>query len=93
MARANKNCTREQLSEKTGISVRYLAAIENENRKPSFDVLYTIVRELGIATDTIFFPEMQRNLSNKEQLIRMINQCDEHSLRVLLATTTELLNK
>ena len=59
----------EQLSEKSSISVRYLAAIENENRKPSFDVLYTIVCELGIVTDIFFFPEMQENSSDKEQLI------------------------
>lgn len=92
-ARLNKDYTREQLAEKIHISSRYLTSIENENKKPSYDILYKLVRELGIPADTIFFPEMKQNLSEKEQLVRMISQCDEHSLRVLFATTAALLDR
>lgn len=92
-ARLSKNYTREQLAEKLHISSRYIAAIENQNKKPSYDILYKLVRALSIPADMIFYPEMRENTSNKEQLVRMINQCDEHSLKVLFATAGVLLEE
>jgi len=92
-ARLNKDYTREQLAEKIHISSRYLTSIENEDKKPSYDILYKLIRELGIPADSIFYPEMKLNLSEKEQLIHMISQCDEHNLQVLLETTAALLRR
>ena len=92
-ARLNKEYTREQLAEKIQISARYLTSIENQNKKPSFDILYKLIRELGIPADNIFYPEMKLDLSEKAQLIHMISQCDEHNLRVLLQTTAALLKR
>ena len=92
-ARLNKQYTREQLAEKIRISSRYLTSIENEAKKPSYDILYKLIRELGIPADSIFYPEMKLGLSEKDQLIHMISQCDEHNLRVLLKTTEALLKR
>lgn len=92
-ARLNKQYTREQLAEKIHISSRYLTSIENEDKKPSYDILYKLIRELGIPADSIFYPEMKLVLSEKEQLIHMISQCDDHNLRVLLETTAALLRR
>jgi len=49
--------TQAQLAVRLGITVRYLKAIENSGRKPSYDLLVRIVRELDIPTDMIFYPE------------------------------------
>ena len=38
-ARLKMGYTRDQLSERVGISHRYLTAIENEERRPSYEVL------------------------------------------------------
>ena len=92
-ARLNKMYTREQLAEKIRISSRYLTSIENENKKPSYDILYKLIRELGIPADSIFYPEMKLNFSEKEQLIHMVSQCDKHNLRVLLQATAALLKR
>ena len=59
-ARKAKGLTREQLAEIMSITPRYLMSIENENKKPSYDVLFRLVRELGISADTIFYPERER---------------------------------
>jgi transcriptional regulator with XRE-family HTH domain len=56
-ARNDNNLTREQLAEKINISARYLMSIENENKKPSYNVLFNLIRELAISADMIFFPE------------------------------------
>ena len=90
-ARLLKKYTRKQLSEKIGISIRYLTDIENRGRKPSYDVFYNIIMELHIPLDAIFCYKSQRCDLEKGQLIRMIEQCDKNSLRVLYATASELL--
>ena len=43
-ARQRAELTMEALTNKVDISVRYLYRIENEGQKPSFDVLYKIIR-------------------------------------------------
>lgn len=48
-ARLDKKYTREQLAERTEISVRYLTAIENETRRPGLEVLYRLIHSLGIS--------------------------------------------
>ena len=47
-ARRNANITIEELAERIDVTERYLYRIENEGKKPSFEVLYKLVRELSI---------------------------------------------
>lgn len=68
-----KGLTREQLAEIISITPRYLMSIENENKKPSYDVLFRLVRELSISADTIFYPEFQHVDTKVEQLIRLLH--------------------
>ena len=91
-ARLNKSLTQEQLSEKVGIGRRYLMAIENENRKPRFDVLSRLIRELGIPADEIFYPEREASDSEREQLVRMLYLCGSKEIRAVTALLDVLLN-
>lgn len=50
-ARLKMGYTRDQLSERVGISHRYLTAIENEERRPSYEVLSKLLRNLGLSAD------------------------------------------
>ena len=52
-ARSTAGITMEILADKVGITERYLYRIENEGKKPSFDVLYKLIRELAISPDLI----------------------------------------
>jgi len=76
----------EALAEKVGVSDRYIYRIENEGKKPSFDVLYKLIRELSIIPDQIFFPEKLTENSEMESIVRMLYNCDERSLRIIKAT-------
>lgn len=55
--RQAKRMTQFQLAERLSITARYLKAIENSGRKPSYDLLFRIVRELDIPADAVFYPE------------------------------------
>lgn len=56
-ARQKNGLTIEELVEKADITVRYLYRIENQDAKPSYELLYFLIRELGIDPDTIFYPD------------------------------------
>ena len=56
-AREKAGITVEALAENIGITERYLYRIENEGKKPSYEVLYKLIRELSIPPDSIFYPE------------------------------------
>jgi len=54
-ARRAKGKTQIQLAASLSISARYLKAIENSGRKPSYKLLVRIVQELDIPTDAVFY--------------------------------------
>ncbi|MGN1304840.1 MAG: helix-turn-helix domain-containing protein [Oscillospiraceae bacterium] len=91
-ARQRSELTIEELAERVGITERYLYRIENENKKPSYDVLYKLIRELSISPDLIFYPEKPSTESEVENLIRMLYNCDERSLEVVKATVKALVD-
>lgn len=66
-------------------------SIWNENKKPSYDVLFRLIRELSIPADTIFFPENSQTHTSVGQLVRLLHLCDERDLNVITATTKSLL--
>ena len=85
-ARLQNDLTIETLAEKVDVSERYLYRIENEGKKPSFDVLYKLVRCLSISSDSIFYPEKPYKESEIEDLIRMLYNCNERDLEIIKAT-------
>ena len=56
-ARRAKGWTQSHLAGLLEISPRHLKGIENNGRKPSYNLLVRIIRELDISTDKIFHPE------------------------------------
>lgn len=91
-ARTNADMTVEALANRVGISERFIYRIENEGKKPSYDLLYKLIRELAIVPDRIFFPEKQIEDSEMETLIRMLYSCDARALQIIKATITAALD-
>ena len=90
--RIAKGLTREQLAEIINITPHYLMSIENENKKPSYDVLFRLIRELSIPADTIFYPESQQSNTKVEYLIRLLHLCDERELKIATVTIQALID-
>lgn len=91
-ARQKADITIEALADRVDITERYLYRIENEGKKPSYDVLYKLIRELSISPDSIFYPEKPSKDSEVENLLRMLSVCDERSLEVVKATVKALID-
>lgn len=90
-ARQNKSITIETLAEKIGVTERYLYRLENEGKKPAYDVLFKLIRELSINPDFIFYPEKEQKCDEIDYLIRMLYKCNNHSLSIVTATLNALL--
>lgn len=91
-ARVEADMTVETLANKVGVTERFIYRIENEGKKPSYEILYKLIRELAIVPDLIFFPEKRIENAEREALIRMLYTCDEHSLHVINAIVKAVLD-
>lgn len=91
-ARLKNSLTREQLSQKLCISQRHLSAIENENQKPSYELLFRLIRELTIPADIIFYPEIDNEHFEQEKIRLMLAQCDKKEVNTVATTLQSLLN-
>ncbi len=80
--RKEKGYSREKFAERIGITPRHLTAIENEERKPSCEILYAIIRSLGVSADRFLFPE---NLNNDEaeEIKNLYMQCSKRDKEIL----------
>lgn len=90
-ARQYSEITIEELAERVGITERYLYRIENEGKKPSYDVLFKLIRELSISPDLIFYPKKPTKDSEIKYLLRKLYNCDERSIEVVKATVKVLI--
>lgn len=90
-ARDKSGLTVEELTARVGISERYLYRIENEGKVPKFEVLKKLVRELAIDANSIFYPEKPSKDSEVEDLVRMLYNCDDRSLKIIRATVKAAL--
>jgi len=90
--RLKQGYTREQLSERTGVNVRYIAAIENEGQLPRIPILCDLIRGLGLSADRIFYPEREQEDPDLDQLIRLIQLCNEQDRKVVSAVVNALVD-
>ena len=90
-ARIAARFTQNDLSERVGVSGRYIMALENEHRQPIFEVLCKLILALNISADSIFYPKNVNAEDEKDQLLRQIALCDKRDLTVVAATVKALI--
>lgn len=91
-ARKNKQLTQLELSEELGITPRHLQAIENENKTPSYDLLFRMLAYLNIPADSILNSTESDLTQEQEQLFYLIrHKCDQRDISVLLSTAEALI--
>lgn len=91
-AREERGYTREQLSERSGVSERYIIAIENEGSIPKIPVLNDLLRGLGLSADFIFYHENDVTDPQLDQLIRLYYTCDVRDRKVIIALVNSLID-
>ena len=91
-ARESRGYTREQLSERSGVSERYIVAIENEGSVPKIPVLNDLLRGLGLSANFIFYPEQDIDDPQLDHLIRLFYACDVRDCKVIIDVANSLID-
>ena len=90
--RENSNYTVEKLANEVGITERYLYRIENEGKKPSFEVLRKLIQVLSIPSDSIFYPsENQDNIIFK-RIMCLLLKCNYDKLGYIEIIISNLMD-
>jgi len=92
-ARIRAGMKRSELAEKLDITIRYLMYIENGQQKPSYPLLFQIVRILFIQTDEIFYPELEHDCQDINRIITLLHKCDRQNLKAVAAMLISLLEE
>ena len=91
-AREKRDYTCEQIADRAEISSRFLAAIENDKRKPSLDVLIRLVNAIGASFDEVLAPQMEQEREITERIQRLVLQCSYRDQELLLALIDKMLD-
>ena len=81
-ARLKAGLTIEQLAENTGVTARYISAIENEGKRTSIKTLIAISKYLNISIDEIIYPQTPNKDSKRRSIDAMLDQLDDKSIRI-----------
>ena len=90
-ARIDKKLTQAELAEILDISLPYLKDLERFRNNPSYNVFEKVIRYFNLSADTVIYPNQNRTDDTYQKIERLLTQCDEKQLKVILATTEALL--
>lgn len=85
-ARNSCRLTQQELADKCNISVKTIQNIESGKMNPSYEILLSLVRCLGISADTLFYPETETADEDLKYLIGRYYACDPQSRKTLIGT-------
>ena len=92
-ARKDRDFTQEQLASLTGLSARHIAKIEKGEVNPSFEVLSTLVKALGVSFDSIFDPADEQVEAEIQEIAGLYRACPQQGQQLILATVRTMANK
>ena len=91
-ARIRKGLTQKELAERLNITPYYLMCIENKRQIPSGDLLFHLIRELDISSDTIFYPEHDYDCELVNKLNVLLYKSEERDIVMIISVLQALLD-
>lgn len=85
---ARKDCklTQQELSDQTGVSIKMIQCIENGSVNPSYEILFPIVRRLGLTASDLFSTEPDEHDEEINRFLGKFRACNRANQMVLLNT-------
>ena len=81
--RNKKGMTQDQLSEKVGISSKYLSSIERGKENPTLNTILKMARSLDVKPDEFFtYLEIEDPAKRKSMIIEMLDGADDDQLKL-----------
>ncbi|MCM1188567.1 MAG: helix-turn-helix domain-containing protein [bacterium] len=92
-ARKKMHLTQETCAELLEHSLSFQKDLERGRCSPSIENFYHICRTLNISADDCIFSDSHKTDSTYHELLRLLSQCDEDSLKILTAAVTAIVNQ
>ena len=82
-AREECGLTQQELADQTGRGLRHLQDIEKGRKNPSYDVLASFIKRLGISANELFYPDASEQEKQVQHFMGKFLACteDEYSAR------------
>ena len=90
--RNKKGITQDQLSEKVGISSKYLSSIERGKENPTLNTILKLAQSLDVKLDEFFTHlEIEDPAKRKSMIIEMLDEADEDQLKLAYKVLSEII--
>ncbi len=83
-ARENAVLTQAELADKAGIDSRTILNIENYHGNPKMQVLYPLIRALGIDANEVFYNRECQGSTKLHKLELLLANCSEEEIEALI---------
>lgn len=90
-ARLERGLTQSDIADHIDVDTRTVLKIENHKDNPKMEVLFSLIRELQIDPNMIFYPELQHN-ECLSRFQHFLSQCSGEEIQALLPICEAVLS-
>lgn len=89
-ARKEKGWSRQEVYERTGISLRHIQDIEKGRTNCTCEMLYLLVKTLEIPGGYLFTPDGSRSDADCEQIVEAVSGCSEQERAMICRVVLDM---
>lgn len=85
-ARTSCGLTQQELADQANVAIKTVQMIEKGQMNPSYEILYPLIKRLGISANTLFDPEISDTDEKIQRFIGKFQSCSPENRQILLNT-------
>ena len=85
-ARISCGLTQQELADQSHVAIKTVQMIEKGVMNPSYEILYPLIKRLGISANTLFNPEISDTDEKIQRFIGKFQSCGAENRQILLNT-------
>ena len=85
-ARTSCSLTQQELADQSNVAIKTVQMIEKGQMNPSYEILYPLIKRLGISANTLFDPEISDTDEKIQRFIGKFQSCSPENRQILLNT-------
>lgn len=85
-ARTACGLTQQELADQANVAIKTIQMIEKGQMNPSYEILYPLIKRLGISPNTLFNPDITDADEKIQRFIGKFQSCSPENRQILLNT-------
>ena len=91
-ARLGLKMTQLEVADRIQADERTILNIEHYKGNPKLEILWALIRALGIDANAVFYPEKAHGSNDRLRLQLLLDGCSEEELKLLLSVSESVLD-